>query len=209
MTFVRAGIGIVAGVAVLAIAGSTLVSRSYAQSAQSKVGYINQSFQDTDIRDAIKEVCEAANVSYTISPEVSGSITAGLSNQTFEGALTSLIRNSNVTYLLKGGVYDFMPRVTTHILTTAPRAQQPPQGFPPQAGPRGFGGGQGGGFQFGGRPVESMVTDGSFLFVAQGDMIFKIDKGSMKVVGQVSLPRPPGGGFGGGGGSSLGGGGGE
>lgn len=75
------------------------------------------------------------------------------------------------------------------------------QGGPPMAGPQGGmrGGGMpgqgmppmmGGGMMGGGGGGTAMVTDGDFLFIVQGNRVFKLNKSDLKVVASSDLPRP-------------------
>jgi hypothetical protein len=79
--------------------------------------------------------------------------------------------------------------------------QNPPtQGGPP-AGPRNFGGGQGGPPGAPGQPGQfrpgqgmmggggssAMESDNSFLYVLQGNMLFKVQKSDLKVLGSTPL----------------------
>jgi hypothetical protein len=88
------------------------------------------------------------------------------------------------------------------------------QGFPPQ-GDRPFQPGQGGPMMGGGGGGgTTMVEEGAFLYIVQGNRMYKVNKGDLKVAAQGELPRPMGGPAGappgqpGGGGGNRGGGGG-
>lgn len=73
------------------------------------------------------------------------------------------------------------------------------QGGQGGGGQRGGQGGQGGGFQGQGMMMgggagggTTMVEEGSFLFIVQGNRMFKVNKSDLKVVAQGELPRATG-----------------
>jgi hypothetical protein len=72
------------------------------------------------------------------------------------------------------------------------------QGFPgPPGAPRGdFGQGRGGGFPMMGGGGSAMDSDNAFLYVLQGNMLFKVSKSDLRVVGRTPLMdmQMPGGG---------------
>lgn len=79
------------------------------------------------------------------------------------------------------------------------------QGQPPQGGFRGQGGGQpgfpGGGQMMmggGGGGGTAMVEEGLYLYVVQGNRVFKLAKQDLKVLATADLPRAMGGPQGGG-----------
>lgn len=96
------------------------------------------------------------------------------------------------------------------------------QGQPPQGGFRGQGGQGGQGFPGGGMQMgmgggggggTTMVEEGLYLYIVQGNRVFKLSKQDLKVIAQGELPRamggPQPGGLPGGPGNRGGGGGGE
>lgn len=86
-----------------------------------------------------------------------------------------------------------------------------------QGGQPGFPGGQGGPMMMGGGGGggTAIVEEGPYLYIVQGNRMFKVNKSDLKVVAQGELPRPMGGPGGGappgqpGGGGNRGGGGGD
>ena len=78
-----------------------------------------------------------------------------------------------------------------------------PQGGPrppaPEFGQRGGGGG-GMGMMMGGGGQATMVVAGNFLYILRGNIIYKVDANSLRVVAQGELPMPQMPQFGGGGG---------
>lgn len=65
---------------------------------------------DTDVREALRELFREGGTSYTIAPDVQGSITVALKNVTFETALQNILKQVNATYRIEGGVYIIIDR---------------------------------------------------------------------------------------------------
>lgn len=81
--------------------------------------------QSADVRDALKALFKNVNVSYSVAPEVQGSVTVSLKDTTFDTALTSILKQVNATFRVEGGIYNIIARVDdikpdTGTVTTAP-----------------------------------------------------------------------------------------
>ena len=74
-----------------------------------------------DVREALRALFKNVNVSYSIAPEVQGSVTVSLKNVTFEAALQNVLRQVDATYRVEGGVYEIIKREDTSVplLTTS------------------------------------------------------------------------------------------
>jgi len=72
--------------------------------------------EQADVREAIRALFKNVSVSYSIAPEVQGTVTVSLKNVTFETALQNVLRQIDSTYRIEGGVYEIVKRA----VTTAP-----------------------------------------------------------------------------------------
>ncbi len=68
-------------------------------------------FEQADVREALRSLFRSVGVSYTIAPEVQGTVTVSLKNVTFETALQNITRQVDATYRVEGGVYQIVRRV--------------------------------------------------------------------------------------------------
>lgn len=68
--------------------------------------------QDGDIRDVVWSVFANRSLSFTMRPEVQGWV-ALTGEGTFEAALKSIVDQTNTTYFIHGGVYNFVPKSGT------------------------------------------------------------------------------------------------
>jgi type II secretory pathway component GspD/PulD (secretin) len=68
------------------------------------------SFHQTDIRDALHQLLAPFGITYRIAPEVHGTISGEYLNMTFEKTLQLLTQQSNLTYRIVGGIYEFQQR---------------------------------------------------------------------------------------------------
>lgn len=64
-----------------------------------------------DIRDALKILFKAVNVSYSINADVQGSVTAALTNVPFETALRNVLGQVEATWRVEGGIYVIIKKV--------------------------------------------------------------------------------------------------
>lgn len=74
------------------------------------------------------------------------------------------------------------------VVMTRPNAVMAQQG-PPQGG-----GGMGGGMMGGGMmrmPMSCVAASGDFVFVTQGNMLYKFDAKTLTLAGKTELPKPP------------------
>ncbi len=102
--------------------------KSYAQQ-QDPANQIIPSLEleQADVREAIKILFRNLNVSYSIAPEVQGTVTVSLRNVPFETALQNILKQVNATYRVEGGVYQIIARIDPGV-TTGP--EQLPGGTP-------------------------------------------------------------------------------
>ena len=63
-----------------------------------------------DVREALRALFKNVGVSYSIAPEVQGTVTVSLRNVTFEAALQNILKQVNATYRVEGGIYQIVLR---------------------------------------------------------------------------------------------------
>ncbi len=69
-----------------------------------------------DVREALRSVFKNVNVSYSIAPEVQGTVTVSLKNVTLEVALQNILRQVDATYRIEAGVYEILKKQAEDIL---------------------------------------------------------------------------------------------
>jgi uncharacterized protein len=80
--------------------------------AQTDPGTIIPSLElnQADVRDALRALFRNVGVSYTIAPDVQGTVTVSLRNVPFETALRNILGQVDATYRIEGGVYQIIRR---------------------------------------------------------------------------------------------------
>jgi len=68
------------------------------------------SIEQADIRECIRLVMKWANLSYSIAPEVQGSVTLSLRRASLRVVLQNILRQGEATYRIEGGVYMIIHR---------------------------------------------------------------------------------------------------
>ncbi|HVL50889.1 MAG TPA: hypothetical protein VM754_05245, partial [Actinomycetota bacterium] len=68
--------------------------------------------EQADVRDALKILFRNVGVSYTIAPDVQGTVTVSLKNVPFSTALQNVLNQVNATYRVEGGIYSIILRET-------------------------------------------------------------------------------------------------
>ncbi|MBL8048738.1 MAG: hypothetical protein JNJ45_08655 [Chthonomonas sp.] len=63
------------------------------------------SLDEADVRDALRELFRQVQVDYSVAPEVQGTVTIKLTNQTFETVLRNILNQVDSTYRVEAGVY--------------------------------------------------------------------------------------------------------
>jgi len=63
-----------------------------------------------DVREALRALFKNVGVSYSIAPEVQGTVTVSLRNVTFEVALRNILGQVNATYRVEGGIYQIVQK---------------------------------------------------------------------------------------------------
>lgn len=88
-------------------------------------------YEQADVRFVLKQLFDSVGVSYTLDPNVQGTVTVSLTDVPFTVALDNILRPLNLTYRVENGVY----YVTVRQPEEAPL---PPttEGTPTEEGPR-------------------------------------------------------------------------
>ncbi|MCX7992125.1 MAG: hypothetical protein N2651_00510, partial [Fimbriimonadales bacterium] len=88
-------------------------------------------YEQADVRFVLKQLFDSVGVSYTLDPNVQGTVTVSLTDVPFTVALDNVLRPLNLTYRVENGVY----YVTVRQPEEAPL---PPttEGAAPEEGPR-------------------------------------------------------------------------
>ena len=101
-------------VAIAVVAGLTMIggtsSRALAQVDPTNTLIPTLELQDADVREALRALFKNVSISYSIAPEVQGSVTVSLRNQTFEACLRNILNQVDATYRVEGGVYQIIKR---------------------------------------------------------------------------------------------------
>lgn len=63
-----------------------------------------------DVREALRALFKNVGVSYSIAPEVQGTVTVSMRNVTFEAALQNILKQVNATYRVEAGIYQIVLR---------------------------------------------------------------------------------------------------
>jgi type II secretory pathway component HofQ len=147
-------------------------------SAQEDPGAKIISFEakSADIRESLRNLFKQVGVSYSIAPEVQGTINLQLTNVTFDVALQNIVRQVDAAYHIEGGVYQIVkrgqvrPRVVSpdptdnRIVIPATTSTQARQTDPPV-----------------------ISQDGKYLYILRGGTLFKVNKSDLKTVAARKL----------------------
>jgi len=101
---------------VAAIGGLWLVGLPRTACAQEDISQRNVAsleLEQADVREAIRALFKNVTVSYSVAPDVQGTVTVNLKNITFETALQNVLRQVDATYRVEGGVYEVVKRAET------------------------------------------------------------------------------------------------
>jgi type II secretory pathway component GspD/PulD (secretin) len=85
-------------------------SRAFAQTDPAGQNIPSLELDQADVREALRALFRNVNVSYSIAPEVQGTVTVSLRNVTFEAALQNILKQVDATYRVEGGVYQIIKR---------------------------------------------------------------------------------------------------
>jgi type II secretory pathway component GspD/PulD (secretin) len=132
-----------------------------------------------DVRDALRELIVNTGLSYSIDPDVQGTVSLSLHNVTFENALSNVLRQANAAYRLEGGVI--------HVYRVA-TAGAMPAGSPP-SGPTGPELVRGDAEGPAAEPSSRMVQDGAYIYVLSGAKVYKLAKSDLSIRAVRAVPQ--------------------
>ena len=86
-------------------------------------------YQNADLREVLKTLFKEVNASYSIPPDIQGSITLSMKDAKFELVLQNVLAQVNATYRYEGGVFVILKREDPTLANptqdpTAPAAKQ-------------------------------------------------------------------------------------
>jgi hypothetical protein len=81
--------------------------KSFAQDPSNQI-IPSLELDSADVREALRALFKNVGVSYSIAPEVQGTVTVSLRNVTFEAALQNILKQVNATYRVEGGIYQIV-----------------------------------------------------------------------------------------------------
>lgn len=139
-----------------------------AQGLQGQV--ISCEFQNTDVREALRYVFKNTQASFTIAPDVQGTVTLALSNVPLETALQNITRQVGANYKITNGVI----MVTKEGEATIPATMTRSGGFPSVA-------------QGAASSDSIMLSDENYLYILKGATVWKIGKSSLSIERKLNL----------------------
>lgn len=80
-------------------------------------------FDAVDVREALRALFKSVDVSYSIAPEVQGTVTVNLKNVRFDTALQNILKQVDSTYRVEGGVYQIIKREEPKPIDNQPQEQ--------------------------------------------------------------------------------------
>jgi len=123
--------------------------------------------EDMEVRELIRTVFRGQGISYSIAPDIQGTVSVRMRNVTLDVALRNILRQVESTYLVEGGVVAIVPRT--------PGQAEPPIVEPNMQTPNP-------------NVPSAVVQDVKFLYIFQGSRIYKVEKATMKIMSMGLLP---------------------
>lgn len=93
--------------------------RALAQDPKDKI-IPSLELDQADVREALKILFKDIGVSYTVAPDVQGTVTVRLKDVPFETALRNILSQVGATYAVEGGVYNIKNRTVDAPVGTTP-----------------------------------------------------------------------------------------
>ncbi len=110
----------VLGIAMLG--GAPTIAHAQTDPGQTIISSLD--LDSVDVREALRALFKNVGVSYSIAPEVQGTVTVNLRNVTFEAAIQNILKQVDATYRIEGGVYQIIHREDP-IVTSGPQDTGP------------------------------------------------------------------------------------
>ena len=85
-------------------------TKGLAQADPSQTPIPSLELEQADVREALRQLFRSVNVSFSIAPDVQGTVTLSLRNVTFETALRNILNQVDATYRVEGGVFQIIRR---------------------------------------------------------------------------------------------------
>lgn len=113
--------------ALAAVLGLTMLTGmpaiSHAQTDPADKMIPSLDFDAVDVREALRALFKSVDVSYSIAPEVQGTVTVNLKNVRFDTALQNILKQVDSTYRVEGGVYQIIKREEPKPIENQPQEQ--------------------------------------------------------------------------------------
>lgn len=127
-------------------------------------------FQNTDVRQGLRSLFKIVNTSYSIAPEVQGTVALSLKNVTFETALQNVLRQVDATYRIRAGVYEIMKRSNEEV-NFPDRVEENRLVLPQPSNP----------------VPATIAQDNRFLYILVDKTLYKVQKSDLKVVNSQTI----------------------
>ena len=88
-----------------------------AQSDPSQQLIPSYEMEQADIRDALRALFKVVGLQFTVSNDVTGTVTLSLKNVPFETVLSNVLKQVDATWKLDGGIYNIVRKVDTRPTT--------------------------------------------------------------------------------------------
>lgn len=128
-----------------------------------------------DVREVLRALFQQASVTYSIAPDVQGTVSIHMAGASAEAALNNVLRQVDSDYTVEGGVVNVIHRKPRRI-----RYGSDPSDYSSSAI------GNIAASELG--SSSAVTSDSEFLFVVSGKMVAKVRKKDLAVVKVVQIP---------------------
>jgi bla regulator protein BlaR1 len=127
-------------------------------------------FDNTDVRQCLRSLFKMVNTSYSIAPEVQGTVTLSLKNVSFEVALQNVLRQVDATYRIRSGVHEIIKRSNEEV-NLPDRVEETRRILPQPSTPA----------------PATIAQDNHYLYLLVGKNLYKVKKSDLKVVATQTI----------------------